>query len=141
MTGRNASSQDEQTGIYSRFERKPSSEINCPETFIAARLAKAVFSRVGCVLIYELESVRRSRCRKPEILVRKLAANPRQLQTNSRLTCAVTRPRLSLSKSVWLHDEFAHGAMVFKSSSNLRARIARKQEINWNSESGDSKHT
>lgn len=35
------------------------------------------------------------------------------------LTWAVTRPRFSLCKSVWLHDEFAHGAIVLRSSSNL----------------------
>lgn len=38
---------------------------------------------------------------------------------DSELTWAVIRPRFSLCKSVWLHDEFAHGGIVFKSSSNL----------------------
>lgn len=48
------------------------------------------------------------------------------------VTWAVTRPRFSLCRSVWLHDEFAHGAIVFKSSSNLQSTWARaKQKINW----------
>lgn len=55
MTGRNASIQDEQTGIYSRFERKPSLRINCPNFYCSAVSESCFQSRRLC--IYESESV------------------------------------------------------------------------------------
>lgn len=45
------------------------------------------------------------------------------------VTCAVRRPRFSLGKSVWLHDEFAHGAIVFRSSSNLQLTTSHKKSF------------
>ena len=51
-----------------------------------------------------------------EIMKEEVSCHLQKLQW---LTCADTRPRFSLCKSVWLHGELAQGAIVFKSSSNL----------------------
>lgn len=51
-----------------------------------------------------------------EIMKKEVSCHLQKLQW---LTCADTRPRFSLCKSVWLHGELAQGAIVFKSSSNL----------------------